>query len=117
MIGTHEFLVQTGLDAQALESWVGAEWLLPQGSAGTRRFSAIDVARARLIRDLKREMGVNDDGVGIILDLVDQVHGLRWTVRELLVALCAQPDAVRRRIVDDIVGAAELDPDGPGEHP
>jgi hypothetical protein len=35
------------------------------------------VARAQLIRDLKDDLGVNDEGVGVILNLVDQVHGLR----------------------------------------
>ena len=29
-------------------------------------------------------MGVNDEAIPIILDLIDQVHGLRRTVRTLL---------------------------------
>jgi chaperone modulatory protein CbpM len=31
-------------------------------------------------------MGVNDEGIGIILSLVDQTHGLRRVLRELLQA-------------------------------
>jgi chaperone modulatory protein CbpM len=49
-------------------------------------FSECDVARAQLILDLKREMGVNDEGIGIILSLVDQMHGLRRVLRELMQA-------------------------------
>jgi chaperone modulatory protein CbpM len=33
---------------------------------------------------LKHDLGVNDEAVPIILDLIDQVHGLRRAVRELL---------------------------------
>jgi chaperone modulatory protein CbpM len=46
-------------------------------------FSDIDVARAHLIRDLKGDFGVNDEGVDIILHLVDQLHGLRRALGQL----------------------------------
>ncbi len=49
-------------------------------------FSEGNVARAQLILDLKREMGVNDEGIGIILSLIDQMHGLRRVLRELMQA-------------------------------
>jgi chaperone modulatory protein CbpM len=35
-------------------------------------------------------MGVNDDGIPIILDLVDQLHGVRRTLRNVLAVLEAQ---------------------------
>jgi chaperone modulatory protein CbpM len=40
-------------------------------------FSEADLARAELIRDLMQDLGVNDEGVGVILNLLDQMHGLR----------------------------------------
>jgi chaperone modulatory protein CbpM len=49
----------------------------------------VDVARAQLIRDLQG-MGVNDDAMPIILDLIDQMHGLRRTLRVLLWEIAAQ---------------------------
>ena len=54
-----------------------------------QRFSSVDLARAYLIRDLQ-DLGVNDDGIPIILDLVDQVHGLRYVLRELLSTIKTQ---------------------------
>jgi chaperone modulatory protein CbpM len=33
-----------------------------------------------------REVGVNDEGIAIILSLVDQMHGLRRVLRELMQA-------------------------------
>jgi chaperone modulatory protein CbpM len=37
----------------------------------------IDLARARLILDLRGAMGINDEGIDVILHLVDQIYGLR----------------------------------------
>jgi chaperone modulatory protein CbpM len=36
-----------------------------------------------LIQDLKLELGVNDQGIAIILHLLDQLHGLRSLVRDI----------------------------------
>lgn len=41
----------------------------------------------------------------MILDLVDQVHGLRRTLRELLSAIHAQSDTMRRQIAAEILEA------------
>ena len=81
---TSEFLMQSRLDAQALDAWIEAGWLRPRGNRSSREFSDIDLARARLIGDLRRNLGVNDEAVPIVLDLIDQIHGLRRLVRELM---------------------------------
>ena len=36
-----------------------------------------DLARANLISDLKDKMGVNNEGLGVVLHLLDQMHALR----------------------------------------
>ena len=46
-------------------------------------FSTMDVARVALILDLIGPMGVNDEGVAIILDLLDQMHGLRHALQSV----------------------------------
>jgi chaperone modulatory protein CbpM len=81
---TGEFLMQSRLDAQLLDAWIEAGWLRPQGNRSSREFSDIDLARARLIGDLRRDLGVNDEAVPIVLNLIDQIHGLRRVVRELM---------------------------------
>ena len=58
--------------------------MIPDETAGEPAFSEIDLARAKLIRDLKQDMGVNNEGIGIILDLLDQVHSLRQAMAETL---------------------------------
>jgi chaperone modulatory protein CbpM len=44
-------------------------------------FDHEDVARLRLIRELRQDFGVNDEAVPIILRLIDQLHYLRLRVR------------------------------------
>jgi chaperone modulatory protein CbpM len=53
-------------------------------------FSDIDLARAQLIHELMNDLGVNAEGVGIVLRLVDQVHGLRSVLAETVAALRAR---------------------------
>jgi len=84
MINKREFLVRAQLEDNTLEAWIQEEWLIPAESTGEMTFSDADVARVQLIRDLKNDLGINDEGVGVILNLVDQVHGLRRVLTELL---------------------------------
>jgi chaperone modulatory protein CbpM len=84
IISKLEFLSRTQLDQETLEVWIGEQWLIPNKTAGEPAFSEIDLARAKLIQDLKQDMGVNNEGIGIILDLLDQVHSLRQAMAETL---------------------------------
>jgi chaperone modulatory protein CbpM len=85
MLTIEQLQVRLDLEAGTLHLWIEEGWLLPRRNPDLA-FSEGDVARAQLILDLKREMGVNDEGIGIILSLVDQMHGLRRVLRELLQA-------------------------------
>ena len=78
-----EFLTCSGLRVQTLEFWVEQRWLIPQETSAGMTFSDMDIARARLIQDLKTDFGVNDEGVDVILHLVDQLHGLRRALAQL----------------------------------
>jgi chaperone modulatory protein CbpM len=80
-----EFVLQARIDAETLHTWLEAGWLAPRRDAGHARYSEIDLARAHLINDLN-DLGINDAGVPVILDLVDQLHGLRRALRQLLTA-------------------------------
>ena len=100
IISKLEFLDRTQLDLETLEVWIEEEWLVPSGTATELAFSEADLARAKLIRDLMQDLGVNDEGVGVILNLLDQVHGLRKALAEIL------RDARERSITP---GSAERD--------
>lgn len=83
MIPVQEVRSRLRIDQQHLDSWIAQGWLLPQRHPETA-FSEVDVARANLIKELKEDFGVNDPGVSLILHLLDQLHGVRCSMRELL---------------------------------
>ena len=105
---TREFLLATRVEATVLETWVEAGWLMPGRDAEAADFSEADLARALLIRDLQHDMGVNEEAIPIILDLIDQVHGLRQMLREVATAVCVQPEEMRQRIVAEIATTASF---------
>jgi len=78
-----EFIGRSHIDNPTLAAWIEAEWLVPISSSATFQFSEADLARARLIQDLKADFGVNDEGIAIILHLLDQLYGLRCLVRDI----------------------------------
>lgn len=58
-----------------------------------------DLARARLILDLTHGMGVNEAGVDIVMDLVDQLHGMRGAMRDIVTVVSGEDVAVQQRLV------------------
>lgn len=78
-----QFLSSAGLRIEMLDFWIEQQWLIPEETADGAAFSDVDLARAHFIRDLKGNLGVNDEGVDVILHLVDQLHGLRRALEQL----------------------------------
>jgi chaperone modulatory protein CbpM len=83
MISVQEFCMRVRVEHQVVEGWIEAGWLIPcrEPELG---FSDVDLARAALIRELKEDFGVNDEGISVVLHLLDQLHGLRRSMSELL---------------------------------
>jgi chaperone modulatory protein CbpM len=81
----NEFSIQARISTQTLHAWLDAGWLRPLRDEEATHYSEIDLARAHLINDLKN-LDVNDEAMPVILDLIDQVHGLRRLLREVLSA-------------------------------
>ncbi|MFN0190964.1 MAG: chaperone modulator CbpM [Aestuariivirga sp.] len=84
IIAKLEFLARARLDEATLDIWIEEEWLVPEGTGAELAFSEADLARALLILDLVEELGVNNEGVGVILHLLDQMHGLRSAISGLV---------------------------------
>jgi len=49
----------------------------PETPGGSRRFTEEDVRRARRIRRLERDLGLNLAGLEVVMRLVDQVEALQ----------------------------------------
>ena len=61
-------------------------------------FREVDIARVELILEIRHEFAIDDEAVPVVLDLLDQVYGLRRQLRRLCDALESQPDEVREAI-------------------
>ena len=83
---TRQMAAELRIESAVVEHWVEAGWLVPASGETDRNFSDVDLARAHLIRDL-RSLGANDESIPIILDLVDQLHGVRRLLQHVLVTM------------------------------
>ena len=73
----------SGLKRQDLERWISNAWVQPDRSASGYVFREIDVARARLILEMRDEMEINEDALPVVLLLLDQLYDLRRQMRDL----------------------------------
>jgi chaperone modulatory protein CbpM len=93
MLSLEEFAVRMRVEVETVRIWADEGWLHPRAEDPASAFSEIDLARAQLILDLKHDLGVNDEGIGVILDLLDQVHGLRQALRNVGRVLASMPES------------------------
>ena len=66
----------TGLARGSLVIWIEREWIAP-ADPESQRLDEEDVARIRLIRELREDFGANDEAIPLILHLLDQICYLR----------------------------------------
>jgi chaperone modulatory protein CbpM len=89
----------TGLNEPELLAWADRGWVRPVEAASGLEFDEIDVARVRLIYDLRTSLHIDEETIPVILSLLDEVHDLRTELRAVLRAVETQPEAVRRAIL------------------
>ncbi|HUU67029.1 MAG TPA: MerR family transcriptional regulator [Methyloceanibacter sp.] len=85
------------LTVTRLRIWVDQGLIKPTDQAPPN-YSEADVARAALIVNLEDELGFAADDVPVLLNLIDQIHGLRSELRGLLEALDDLPPDVRTTV-------------------
>jgi len=94
------------LDAAHIADWVARGWVSAAGAEPAEwQFSDSEVARLLLLRDLHVELAMDEEALSVVLLLLDQVYGLRRTLRTVIDVVNAAPEDVRRRVL------AALDPE------
>jgi chaperone modulatory protein CbpM len=84
MISIERIFVEVrDLDPDDLARWIEARLILPDGKPGAYRFEEIDVARIRLIMDLRDVMEITEPALPTVLSLLDQIYDLRRQMRRL----------------------------------
>ncbi len=73
-----------GLTEAQLTQWLQADYVRPSRQQGQLMFSDADLARVRLIVDLRVTLEVEEPTVPLVLALLDQLYATRWQLRRVL---------------------------------
>jgi chaperone modulatory protein CbpM len=95
------------IDRQDLERWILNEWVRPERQSGAFVFQDIDIARVKLIRDLRQKLDIDEEALPVILSLLDQLYELRRNFRALGDAIAeTAPDDLQRKLAALMVARA-----------
>ncbi len=84
------------LDVVELTAWIERRWVKPEAAGAEGLvFHEIDVARVRLIHDLRRACDVPEEVVPLLLAVLDQLYDARGRLAAVLRAVEEQPVAVK----------------------
>lgn len=91
-----------GLTRTRLVAFIETELVTPlrheHDGGAARLFRAVDVARVQLLCDLSLDLDLDDDALGVVLGLLDQLHATRRDLLAITRAVEEQPPEVRARI-------------------
>lgn len=88
---------------------VERRWVLPLQENGDYLFSEADIARVQMILELRRDCAIDDEAMGVVLGLLDQLYGVRRQMRDLLGAVAELPEAQRDMLLKRIGGGGRSD--------
>ena len=81
-----------------LTAWLRARIICPVQSEQGNLYREIDLARLALLCDLAEDYHLDEDGLRLVMSLLDQAHQLRAEMRLLLAALAQEPPDLRLRL-------------------
>ena len=73
-----------GLSEATLRRWMAQDWVRADETAGQPAFADIDIARVRLILELRTELEVEEPTLPLVLSLLDQLYATRAQLRRVL---------------------------------
>ncbi|HSF91806.1 MAG TPA: MerR family transcriptional regulator [Paracoccaceae bacterium] len=111
------------LTLRELRIWVREGWVRPAQDVRGPVFDDLDLARIRLLCDLRKDMAVPNDAMPVVLTLIDHLHRTRRELRRVTQAVDEQPDDIRKAIIrafrqhidDDELRTEDLHQDHPSQ--
>lgn len=81
-----------------IKFWIKNEWLRPEEKDGTYFFQEIDEARVHLIIELRDDLGIAEDAMPVVLNLLDQLYTTRRQMKYLceVIATDHYPDTQQK---------------------
>ncbi len=108
MLGERELLAIVSEASEAeLRLSLAAGWIVPARQEGEMRFDETDAARLRLIHELRRDLGLDDEALPVVLSLIDQLHEIRFRFDCLAKAIAEEPEDVRERLLSKLLADFE----------
>lgn len=103
MMQRHYTLTETlsvieDLNREQLDRYIRAGVVVPVQSETGPLFRELDLARLHLVVDLTEGYHLDEDALGLVMSLVDQLHGLRGDMRAMLDAVAREPTETRLRL-------------------
>ena len=92
--------------AVRLERWIFRGLVRPENGEPPR-FADIDVARVELLVELGDVLACDDETLESVMDLLDQVHGLRRRLTVLAQVIRNQPQSVQEAIAAEVRALGE----------
>lgn len=86
------------LTVARLQSFIALEVVSPVHTKGGPVYRQIDLVRLELLCELSEDFELDGDALGVVISLIDQLHGARGEFRALVSAIEAEPEEVQARI-------------------
>ena len=90
------------LTPERLVEYCAARVVIPAEGAQGPVYQQLDVARLELACDLHEQYEMEAEAISMVLSLVDQLHGVRAEMKELVRALEGQPETVQAQVAEAI---------------
>ncbi len=98
MLTIEQVVAEIEVDHGEIVSWIERRWVLPSEAEDGYLFDEADLARVRLIAELRRDLEVGEEAMPLVLRLLDQIYTLRRALSELQEAVKALPDDARAAV-------------------
>ena len=91
-------ILQPRISREIMQYYISREWVRPVQNSSDWHFDDIDIARVELVCHLTQDIQINDQGMDVVLSLLDQLYGMRAHAAQLHQAIERQPETVRAEI-------------------
>ncbi len=108
-----DLVIELDCPREELVLLVERRWVLPLQQDGDYIFSEADIARAQMILELRRDCAIDDEAMGVVLDLLDKLYSVRRQMRDLLAAVAELPESQRDMLLKRVGGVGKGSADEP----
>ncbi len=107
---THKQVVAAipGLSQARLAAFLRADLVTPQQAQSGPVFRPVDLTRLELLCDLADHLDLKGDALGVVIGLIDQLHGARRDLHAIAQAMADEPKDLRMRVGARLIGILSL---------